>query len=55
MAGMVGRIVVAPEGADLDAIREPGGSAGGSKQPSPAALAAFPPIASILQRGAVRL
>ncbi len=55
MAGMVGRIVVAPEGADVDAIREPGQATGGLKPPSPAALAAFPPIASILRGGAVRL
>jgi plastocyanin len=55
MAGMVGRIVVAPEGAEIDAVREPVRGAGGLKPPSPAALAAFPPIDSILRSGAVRL
>jgi plastocyanin len=54
MAGMVGRIVVAPEGAEIGEIAEPAPAAGGRKPPSPAALAAFPSVAEILRSGAVR-
>ena len=54
MAGMVGRIVVAPEGAKIGEIAEPARASGGLKPPSPAALSAFPSIAEILTIGAVR-
>lgn len=54
LAGMVGRIVVAPEGAHVGEIPDPAAGSGGLKPPSPAALAAFPSIATILRSGTVR-
>lgn len=54
MAGMVGRIIVAPEGAEIGEIAEPARVSDGLKPPSPAALAAFPSVAEILRLGAVR-
>ncbi|HJR54362.1 MAG TPA: plastocyanin/azurin family copper-binding protein [Gemmatimonadota bacterium] len=53
MAGMVGRIVVAPAGASVADLEAPG-SAGDLRPPSAAALAAFPSVAAILRDGAVR-
>lgn len=55
MAGMVGRIVVAPEGASAADFAEPGPAGGSLRPPSAAALAAFPGIDAILRHGAVRL
>ena len=58
MAGLVGRIVVAP-GASGTTLQEPAarpGAAGGDFRPPPdAALAAFPPIEGILRNGRVRV
>ena len=56
MAGMVGRIVVAPEGASAADLEKPGpGPAGGGlRLPSAAALAAFPSIEAIVRNGSVR-
>ena len=53
MAGMVGRIVVVPEGGARDALREPGPAAGTLRRPSDAALAALPSIESIVRNGSV--
>ncbi|HEY7472241.1 MAG TPA: plastocyanin/azurin family copper-binding protein [Gemmatimonadota bacterium] len=54
-AGMVGRIVVVPDGAHGHRLREPGPAADGLEPASAAALAAFPPIPAIVRNGAVRL
>ena len=53
MAGMVGRIVVIPEGASGDDLREPGPPANGLRPPSAAALAALPSIEAIVRNGSV--
>lgn len=52
MAGMVGRIVVIPEGAAGHDLREPGPPAVGMRPPSIAALAALPSIEAIVGNGA---
>ena len=54
MAGMVGRIVVAPAGASVADLEAPGSAGGDLRPPSAAALAAFPSVAAILRDGAVR-
>ena len=55
MAGMIGRIVVAPAGASRVDFQEPEAPGPGLRPPSAAALAAFPPIEAIMRDGAVRL
>lgn len=54
MAGMIGRIVVAPAGASGIEFQEPE-AARGLRPPSAAALAAFPSIEAIVRNGSVRL
>jgi plastocyanin len=54
MAGMAGRIVVAPAGVSAADLEEPAPAGGGLRPPSGAALAALPSIEAILRNGSVR-